>query len=120
MKKGAVWQQRYEESAALNMQINRRLKFAENINKQNITWNELLNDISSAVPQGCWLERIEQKENKKQLNVTGYAANIDKAVEFTEMLSGKKANLKTELTELKAEELNGKQYTVFNVVIERR
>ena len=116
----AVWQQRYEESAALNMQINRRLKFAENINKQNITWNELLNDISSAVPQGCWLERIEQKENKKLLNVTGYAANIDKAVEFTEMLSGKKANLKTELTELKAEELNGKQYTVFNVVIERR
>lgn len=27
----AVWQQRYEESAALNMQINRRLKFAGNI-----------------------------------------------------------------------------------------
>lgn len=116
----AVWQQRYEESAALNMQINRRLKFAENIKKQNITWNELLNDISSTVPQGCWLERIEQQENKKQLNVTGYAANIDKAVEFTEMLSGKKANLKTELTELKTEELNGKQYTAFNVLIERR
>lgn len=116
----AVWQQRYEESAALNTQINRRLKFAENIKKQSITWNELLNDISSTVPQGCWLERIEQQENKKQLNVTGYAANIDKAVEFTEMLSGKKANLKTELTELKTEELNGKQYTAFNVLIERR
>ena len=116
----AVWQQRYEESAALNMQINSRLKFAGNIKKQNITWNELLNDISSAVPQGCWIERIEQQENKKQLNVRGYAANIDKAVEFTEMLSGKKANLKTELTELKTEELNGKQYTSFNVLIERR
>ena len=116
----AVWQQRYEESAALNIQINRRLKFAGNIKKQNITWNELLNDISSAVPQGCWLERIEQQENKKQLTVAGYAANIDKAVEFTEMLSGKKANLKTELTELKTEELNGKQYTAFNVLIERR
>lgn len=116
----AVWQQRYEESTALNIQINRRLKFAENIKKQNITWNELLNDISSTVPQGCWLERIEQQGNKKELTVAGYAANIDKAVEFTEMLSGKKANLKTELTELKAEELNGKQYTVFNVVIERR
>lgn len=116
----AVWQQRYEESAALNMQINRRLKFAGNIKKQSITWNELLNDISSAVPQECWLERIEQQENKKQLNVTGYAANIDKAVEFTEMFSGKKANLKTELTELKIEELNGKQYTAFNVLIERR
>lgn len=116
----AVWQQRYEESTALNMQINRRLKFAGNIKKQNITWNELLNDISSTVPQGCWLERIEQQENKKQLTVAGYAANIDKAVEFTEMLSGKKANLKTELTELKTEELNGKQYTAFNVLIERR
>lgn len=116
----AVWQQRYEESTALNMQINRRLKFAGNIKKQNITWNELLNDISSAVPQGCWLERIEQQENKKQLTVAGYAANIDKAVEFTEMLSGKKANLKTELTELKTEELNGKQYTAFNILIERR
>lgn len=116
----AVWQQRYEESAVLNMQVNRRLKFAGNIKKQNITWNELLNDISSAVPHGCWLERIEQQENKKQLTVAGYAANIDKAVEFTEMLSGKKANLKTELTELKTEELNGKQYTAFNVLIERR
>lgn len=116
----AVWQQRYKESATLNMQVNRRLKFAENLKKQSITWNELLNDISSAVPQGCWLERIEQQENKKQLNVTGYAANIDKAVEFTEMLSGKKANIKTELKELKAEELNGKQYTAFNVLIERR
>ena len=68
----------------------------------------------------CWLERIEQQENKKQLTVAGYAANIDKAVEFAEMLSGKKANLKTELTELKTEELNGKQYTAFNVLIERR
>ena len=116
----AVWQQRYEESAALNMQINRRLKFAGNIKRQSITWNELLNDISNAVPQGCWLERIEQQENKKQLTVTGYAANIDKALEFTEMLSGKKANLKTELTELKTEELNGKQFTAFNVLIERR
>lgn len=116
----AVWQQRYEESAALNTQINRRLKFAGNIKKQSITWNELLNDISGTVPQGYWLERIEQQENKKQLNVTGYAASIDKAVEFTEMLSGKKANLKTELTELKTEELNGKQYTAFNVLIERR
>lgn len=116
----AVWQQRYEETAELNMQINRRLKFAGNIKKQSITWNELLNDISSAVPQGCWLERIEQQENKKQLTVAGYAANIDKAVEFAEMLSGKKANLKTELTELKTEELNGKQYTAFNVLIERR
>lgn len=116
----AVWQQRYEESAVLNMQVNRRLKFAGNIKKHNITWNELLNDISSAVPQGCWLERIEQQENKKQLTVAGYAANIDKAVEFTEMLSGKKANLKTELTELKTEELNGKQFTAFNVLIERR
>ncbi len=116
----AVWQQRYEESAALTMLVNRRLKFAGNIKKQNITWNELLNDISSTVPQGCWLERIEQQKNKKQLTVTGYAANIDKAVEFTEMLSGKKANLKTELTELKTEELNGKQYTSFNVLIERR
>ena len=116
----AVWQQRYEESAALNMQVNRRLKFAGNIKKQSITWNELLNDISSAVPHGCWLERIEQQENKKQLTVAGYAANIDKAVEFTEMLSGKKSNIKTELTELKTEELNGKQYTAFNVLIERR
>ncbi len=116
----AVWQQRYEESATLNMQVNRRLKFAENLKRQSITWNELLNDISSAVPQGCWLERIEQQENKKQLTVAGYAANIDKAVEFAEMLSGKKANLKTELTELKTEELNGKQYIAFNVLIERR
>lgn len=116
----AVWQQRYEESAALNMQVNRRLKFAGNIKKQSITWNELLNDISSAVPHGCWLERIEQQENKKQLTVAGYAVNIDKAVEFTEMLSGKKSNIKTELTELKTEELNGKQYTAFNVLIERR
>lgn len=78
--------------------------------------------MTSAAPyrRDAGLKELSSRKIKKQLNVTGYAANIDKAVEFTEMLSGKKANLKTELTELKTEELNGKQYTAFNVLIERR
>ena len=63
----AVWQQRYEESAALNTQINRRLKFAGNIKKQSITWNELLNDISSAVRRDAGLKELSSRKIKSSL-----------------------------------------------------
>lgn len=115
----AIWQQRYEESAAVNAQLNRRFKLAENIKAQNIDWNSALTDISSAVPVGCWIERIEQG-NTKQLNVTGYAVNIDKAVEFSQQLAKQQANAKAEFAELKNTQLDGRNVTAFNLLLERK
>lgn len=116
----SVWKKRYEEAAAVNIQLNRRLKLAADIKAQNINWNSALADISNAVPVGCWLEKIEQGETSGQLNVTGFAVNMDKAVEFSEQLAKQQANIKTEITSLKHEQLNGQNLTAFNLLLERK
>lgn len=116
----STWQERYEDAAAVNAQLNRRLKLAENIKAQNIDWNSALADISNAVPIGCWLERIEQGSAAKELTITGSAANIDKAVEFSENLLKQQANAKAEITELKNEQTNGKNLAAFNLILERK
>ena len=111
------WQQRYEDAAAFNEQINHRLKLAENLRKQNTDWQEILSDVAESTPTGCWLEKIEQGSENKEIIISGYAPDMPKAVEFAETL-GKHA--KTELTELKTAQFEGKSYAAFNLLLERK
>ena len=92
------WQQRYEDAAAFNEQINQRLKLAENLRKQNTDWRQVLSDVAESTPTGCWLEKIEQGSENKEIIISGYAPDMPKAVAFAEAL-GKHG--KTELTELR-------------------
>ena len=111
------WQQRYEDAAAFNEKINHRLKLAENLRKQNTDWQEILSDVAESTPTGCWLEKIEQGSENKEIIISGYAPDMPKAVEFAETL-GKHA--KTELTELKTAQFEGKSYAAFNLLLERK
>ena len=110
------WQQRYEDAAAFNAQLNHRLKLAENLRKQNTDWQQILSDIAESTPTGCWLEKIEQGSENREVIISGYAPDMPKAVEFAEAL-GKHG--KTELTELKTAQLEGRSYAVFNLLLER-
>ena len=111
------WQQRYEDSAAFNEKINHRLKMAENLRKQNTDWQQILADVAESTPTGCWLEKIEQGSEKQEIIISGYAPDMPKAVEFAEAL-GKQG--KTELTELKNVQLEGRSYAAFNLLLERK
>ena len=111
------WQQRYEDAAAFNEQINQRLKLAENLRKQNTDWQQVLSDVAESTPTGCWLEKIEQGSENKEIIISGYAPDMPKAVAFAEAL-GKHGE--TELTELKTTQLNGKNYAAFNLLLERK
>ena len=111
------WQQRYEDAAAFNEKINHRLKLAENLRKQNTDWQQVLSDVAESTPTGCWLEKIEQGSENQEIIISGYAPDMPKAVEFAEAL-GKQA--KTELTELKTTQLEGKNYAAFNLLLERK
>lgn len=111
------WQQRYEDAAAFNEKINHRLKLAENLRKQNTDWQQILSDIAESTPTGCWLEKIEQGSENREVIISGYAPDMPKAVEFAEAL-GKQA--KTELTELKTSQLEGRSYAAFNLLLERK
>ena len=111
------WQQRYEDAAAFNAKINQRLKLAENLRKQNTDWQEILSDIAESTPTGCWLEKIEQGSENRKVIISGYAPDMPKAVEFAEAL-GRQA--KTELTELKTAQLDGRNYAAFNLLLERK
>ena len=110
------WQQRYEDAAAFNAKINHRLKLAENLRKQNTDWQQVLSDVAESTPTGCWLEKIEQGSENKEIIISGYAPDMPKAVEFAEAL-GKHG--KTELTELKTTQFEGKSYAAFNLLLER-
>ena len=111
------WQQRYEDAAAFNDKINYRLKLAENLRKQNTDWQQVLSDIAESTPTGCWLEKIEQGSENREITISGYAPDMPKAVEFAEAL-GKHG--KTELTELKTAQVEGKSYAAFNLLLERK
>lgn len=111
------WQQRYEDAAAFNAQLNHRLKLAENLRKQNTDWQQVLADVAKSTPTGCWLEKIEQGSENREIIISGYAPDIPKAVQFAEEL-GKQG--KTELTELKTAQLEGKSYAAFNLLLERK
>ena len=111
------WQQRYEDAAAFNEKINHRLKLAENLRKQNTDWQRVLSDIAESTPTGCWLEKIEQGSENQEIIISGYAPDMPKAVEFAEAL-GKHG--KTELTELKTAQLEGRSYAAFNLLLERK
>ena len=111
------WQQRYEDAAAFNEQINHRLKLAENLRKQNTDWQQILSDVAESTPTGCWLEKIEQGSENREVIISGYAPDMPKAVQFAEAL-GKQA--KTELTELKIAQLEGRSYAAFNLLLERK
>ena len=111
------WQQRYEDAAAFNEKINHRLKLAKNLRKQNTDWQQVLADVAESTPTGCWLEKIEQGSENREIIISGYAPDMPKAVEFAEAL-GKHG--KTELTELKTAQVEGKSYAAFNLLLERK
>ena len=111
------WQQRYEDAAAFNEKINHRLKLAENLRKQNTDWQQVLAYVAESTPTGCWLEKIEQGSENKEIIISGYVPDMPKAVEFAEAL-GKHG--KTELTELKTAQLEGRSYVAFNLLLERK
>lgn len=111
------WHQRYEDAAAFNEKINHRLKLAENLRKQNTYWQEILSYIAESTPTGCWLEKIEQGSENMEIIISGYAPDMPKAVEFAEALD---KYGKTELTELKTAQLEGRSYAAFNLLLERK
>ena len=111
------WQQRYEDAAAFNAKINHRLKLAENLRTQNTDWQQVLAYVAESTPTGCWLEKIEQGSENRKVIISGYAPDMPKAVTFAEAL-GKHG--KTELTELKTAQLEGKSYAAFNLLLERK
>ena len=111
------WQQRYEGAAAFNEKINHRLKLAENLRKQNTDWQRVLSDIAESTPTGCWLEKIEQGSENREIIISGYAPDMPKAVEFAEALG---RHGKTELTELKTAQVERKSYAAFNLLLERK
>ena len=111
------WHQRYEDAAAFNDKINHRLKLSENLRKQNTYWQQVLSDVAESTPTGCWLEKIEQGSENREIIISGYAPDMPKAVEFAEALD---KYGKTELTELKTAQIDGRSYAAFNLLLERK
>ncbi len=113
------WQERYEAAAIVNHNINNRLKMAETLRTKNINWQQILTSVAESIPYGCWLEKIEQSDGR-QIIISGYAPDIEKVVEFTELLGKRNTNISSELSELKTVQTEGRNMTAFNLLLERK
>ena len=114
------WQERYDEAALQNAQINKRLRLAERLKTNEINWNAALADISEAMPNGCWLEKVEASSKAGQIKISGSAVNMDKTVDFADCLGKHKNSAHTELTELKTVQAEGRTLAAFSLLWERR
>lgn len=114
------WQERYDEAALQNAQINKRLKLAERLKTNEINWNAALADISETMPTGCWLEKAEAGNKAGQIKISGSAVNMDKTVDFADSLAKHKNSAHTELTELKTVQAYGRTLAAFSLLWERR
>ena len=114
------WQERYDEAALQNAQINKRLRLAERLKTNEINWNAALADISETMPNGCWLEKAEAGSKAGQIKISGSAVNMDKAVDFADSLGKHKNSAHTELTELKTVQSDGRTLAAFSLLWERR
>lgn len=114
------WQERYDEAALQNAQINKRLRMAERLKTNEINWNAALADIGETMPNGCWLEKAEASSKAGQIKISGSAVNMDKAVDFADRLGKHKNSAHTELTELKTVQEDGRTIAAFSLLWERR
>ena len=114
------WQERYDEAAMQNAQINKRLRLAERLKTNEINWNAALADISETMPNGCWLEKAETGSKAGQIKISGSAVDMDKAVDFADRLAKHKNSAHTELTELKTVQADGRTLAAFSLLWERR
>ena len=114
------WQERYDEAALQNAQINKRLRLAERLKTNEINWNAALADISETMPTGCWLEKAETGSKAGQIKISGSAVNMDRAVDFADSLGKHKNSAHTELTELKTVQADGRTLSAFSLLWERR
>ncbi|MBR4909485.1 MAG: PilN domain-containing protein [Acidaminococcaceae bacterium] len=59
----------------------------QHINRTEPVWSFALQTIGKMIPEGCWLDELQQKQTKsRQLEIKGYALSLTQVTEFLDNL----------------------------------
>lgn len=96
----------YEESKKTDFQIGQYQQKLQYIGRTEPVWAASLKTIGKTIPEGCWLEGLHQKQAKSgQLEIKGYALNLEHITEFLEKLKRSEAFSEVRLVESGAGEI---------------
>ena len=116
----------YEESKEADYRIRQYQQKLQHIRQTEPVWTGAFQTIGKTIPEGCWLDSLQQKQTKSgQLEIKGYALNLEQITEFLERLEQSEVFLKIRLVEsgtkqieLKNREDNSKKVISFLLLAE--
>lgn len=90
----------YEESKKADYRIRQYQQKLQHISRTEPVWSSALQTIGKAIPEGCWLEGLQQKQTKAgQLEIKGCALHLEQITKFLEKLERSEAFSKVRLVE---------------------
>lgn len=91
------WQEKRAKLESVEKEVQRLKNSLESIEKEQVVWSRVLDEIGRRIPQGCWLTKLEEQQstNKKPaakaLLLTGKTESPELLLRFVEQLKTVKA-----------------------------
>ena len=99
----------YEESKNADYRIRQYQQKLQYISRTEPVWASALQTIGKTIPEGCWLDGLQQKQTKSvQMEIKGYALNLEQITFFLEKLEQSK-----EFSEVRLVESGAKQIQLY-------
>lgn len=77
----------YEESKKTEYQIRLYRQALQHISQTGTVWTSVLQTIGQTIPEGCWLDELQQKQTVcRQFEIKGRALSLAQVTEFLEKL----------------------------------
>lgn len=108
-----MWQQRYASVQKLEHDIHERDNKLNVLAKEQFDWENFLELLGRTVPEGCWINKVQQNEQQDEILLYGKAEKLSDLEVFIEGLRNSDSITSVELVETRDEQKkNLVSYTV--------
>lgn len=109
----SMWQQRYASVQKLEHDIHERDNTLNVLAKEQFDWENFLELLGRIVPEGCWINKVQQNEQQDEILLYGRVEKLSDLEVFIEGLRNGESFTSIELVETKDEQKkNLVSYTV--------
>lgn len=99
-----MWQQRYASVQKLEHDIHERDNTLNVLAKEQFDWGNFLELLGRIVPEGCWINKVQQNEQQDEILLYGKAEKLSDLEVFIEGLRNSDSITSAELVETRDEQ----------------
>lgn len=99
-----MWQQRYASVQNLEHDIHERDNTLNVLAKEQFDWGNFLELLGRTVPEGCWINKVQQNEQQDEILLYGKAEKLPDLEVFIEGLRNSESITSVELVETRDEQ----------------